>query len=160
MQTLVYSPFYPRKCKRTWHFKNSVVWGVGSNEGASGAVLERLWRWLAHHRMFSRLCSSPLYINPPFGYKAQNDFYNATLSFTTRWSLNQLFGLLFYLERRFGRQRKRAFKNAPRTLDIDMIFYNRVVYRQPHLSLPHPRWAKRPSVTLPLFLQALAWRQA
>ncbi|BCZ18285.1 2-amino-4-hydroxy-6-hydroxymethyldihydropteridine pyrophosphokinase FolK [Helicobacter sp. NHP19-003] len=160
MQTVVYSPFYPKKCKRVLRLKNSVVWGIGSNEGASGAVLERLWRWLSNNRMFSSLHSSPLYINPPFGYTAQNDFYNATLVFTTRWSLNQLLGLLFYLERRFGRKRQRAFKNAPRTLDIDMIFYNRVVYKQAHLNLPHPQWDKRPSVTLPLFLQALVWRQA
>ncbi|WP_163499264.1 2-amino-4-hydroxy-6-hydroxymethyldihydropteridine diphosphokinase [Helicobacter suis] len=159
MRTVVYSAFFPRKCQRTERLKNVVVLGIGSNMGNSLKIFESLWRYFAKHKAFSCLHSSPLYLNPPFGYTNQRDFYNATLSFRTKWGVNQLFGLLFYLERRWGRLRQRAFKNAPRTLDIDLIFYNHLIYKQPYLTLPHPEWAHRESVLIPLILQRLAWKE-
>lgn len=159
MRTLVYSPFFPKKCGRVRCLKNTATLGIGSNVGYSKKIFETLWLWFAKHSAFSSLCSSPLYINPPFGYTHQQDFYNATLSFRTALSLIELFVLIFYLERRWGRKRKRFFKNAPRTLDIDLIFFNRLVCRQPHLTLPHPGWNKRESVLVPLILQHLAWRE-
>ena len=52
------------------------------------------------------------------------------------------------VEKRFGR--KRLFKDAPRTLDIDMIFYENVKMMTKELTLPHPEWMKRASVLIPL----------
>ncbi len=160
MRTLVYSPFFPKKCGRVWDLKNTATLGIGSNVGNSKKIFEWLWLWFAKHRAFSLLTSSPLYLNPPFGYHHQAHFYNATLSFKTALSVLELFSLIFYLERRWGRSRKRAFKNAPRTLDIDVIFFNRLVSRQAHRMLPHPEWSRRESVLVPLILGHLAWREA
>ncbi|WP_120944059.1 MULTISPECIES: 2-amino-4-hydroxy-6-hydroxymethyldihydropteridine diphosphokinase [Helicobacter] len=158
--TLVYTRFFPSKCARAYPLKNRATLGIGSNVGDSKKIFEALWLYLTRHRLFSRLHSSPLYLNPAFGYTKQRDFTNATLSFDTALGVLELFRLVFYLERRWGRARKRPFKNAPRTLDIDMLFFNRMVYKQPYLTLPHPKWKQRASVLVPLFLQRLAWRGA
>jgi 2-amino-4-hydroxy-6-hydroxymethyldihydropteridine diphosphokinase len=55
---------------------------------------------------------------------------------------------LLHVEKIFGR--KRSFKNAPRTLDLDLIFYEDIKIKSKHLSVPHPSWSKRESVVLPL----------
>jgi 2-amino-4-hydroxy-6-hydroxymethyldihydropteridine diphosphokinase len=52
--------------------------------------------------------------------------------------------------------RERPFKNAPRTLDLDLIFYDDVVLATPELTLPHPRWHERAFVLQPL---AEVWPQ-
>jgi len=52
------------------------------------------------------------------------------------------------IEKRFGR--KRLFKDGPRTLDIDMIFYENIKMMTEELMLPHPEWMKRSSVLIPL----------
>jgi len=52
------------------------------------------------------------------------------------------------LETRQGRER--PYKNAPRTLDLDLIFYDKVVLYTPELTLPHPRWQERAFVLHPL----------
>jgi 2-amino-4-hydroxy-6-hydroxymethyldihydropteridine diphosphokinase len=46
--------------------------------------------------------------------------------------------------------RERPFKNAPRTLDLDIIFYGDVSLDTPELTLPHPRWQERAFVLQPL----------
>ena len=55
---------------------------------------------------------------------------------------------LLRLEKRFGR--KRSFENAPRTLDLDIIFFDNLVMNTQKLTLPHPAWYERESVTIPL----------
>jgi glucokinase len=57
---------------------------------------------------------------------------------------------LLWVERRFGR--RRSFKNAPRTLDLDIIFYGNRRIRTRRLRLPHPGYTERPSVLWPLAL--------
>jgi 2-amino-4-hydroxy-6-hydroxymethyldihydropteridine diphosphokinase len=52
------------------------------------------------------------------------------------------------LEKANGRER--PYKNAPRTLDLDIIFHGDVVLNTPELSLPHPRWQARAFVVWPL----------
>jgi 2-amino-4-hydroxy-6-hydroxymethyldihydropteridine diphosphokinase len=46
--------------------------------------------------------------------------------------------------------RERPYKNAPRTLDLDLIFYGDVALATPELTLPHPRWQERAFVLQPL----------
>ena len=55
---------------------------------------------------------------------------------------------LLRLEKRFGR--KRSFANAPRSLDLDIIFFDNLVINTPKLTLPHPGWHERESVLIPL----------
>jgi 2-amino-4-hydroxy-6-hydroxymethyldihydropteridine diphosphokinase len=55
---------------------------------------------------------------------------------------------VLYIEEKGGR--KRTVRNAPRTMDIDILFYNRLVLEKPGLSIPHPRIADRRFVLEPL----------
>jgi 2-amino-4-hydroxy-6-hydroxymethyldihydropteridine diphosphokinase len=52
------------------------------------------------------------------------------------------------LEKTAGRER--PYLNAPRTLDLDIIFYGDIALDSPRLTLPHPRWQKRAFVLVPL----------
>jgi 2-amino-4-hydroxy-6-hydroxymethyldihydropteridine diphosphokinase len=92
--------------------------------------------------------SSPILINPPFGYRDQPDFYNAVLLLRTPLSPRALLRRMLEAERRFGR--RRSFPNAPRTLDLDLLFYEGRRIERPELQIPHPHWKERLSVTLPL----------
>jgi 2-amino-4-hydroxy-6-hydroxymethyldihydropteridine diphosphokinase len=66
----------------------------------------------------------------------------------TRRSAEGLLSDLQALEARFGRER--PYRNAPRTLDLDLLFFGTQRSTGPALVLPHPRWAQRAFVVLPL----------
>ncbi|PAF49266.1 2-amino-4-hydroxy-6-hydroxymethyldihydropteridine diphosphokinase [Helicobacter sp. 12S02232-10] len=155
MRTLIFTDFFPYRVFLPHYFTNTVTLGIGGNVGNCEKRFKELWRWFSSNKNFSFLASSPIYRNPPFGYVYQEDFYNATITLSTNLSIVELFGLVFYLERRFGRPKKRAFKNSPRTLDIDIIFFNDLILKRPYLKIPHPKWHQRESVLIPLFLEYL-----
>lgn len=131
----------------------SVVLGIGANIGTQDKILARFWHLLcffaSHSRIFG-ISTSPIYRNPPFGYANQAHFYNAIITLSTSLSLLQIYALVFYAERNFGRVRKREFKNAPRTIDIDIIFYSDCIFRAKYLTLPHPSYHNRASVLIPM----------
>lgn len=91
---------------------------------------------------------SALYLSKPVGYADQPDFVNAVVSVHTRLSPRDLMQALLDIEARHGRNR--TFKNAPRTLDLDLLLYDGLVMHAPGLTLPHPRMTERPFVLLPL----------
>ena len=76
------------------------------------------------------------------------DFINAVALVHTQLSPLALLHALQALEQQSGRER--PYKNAPRTLDLDIIFYGDLALSTPELTLPHPRWHERAFVLLPL----------
>lgn len=153
MRALFYSSYFPYDsvCKK--RFFNRVLLGIGGNVGDCIARFERLFRKICTDSRFCIVATSPIYRNPAFGYQDQEDFYNATMSIGTNCGIVEMFRMIFYWERYFGRERKRAFKNAPRTLDIDLIFFNQIQLKREYLIVPHPMWQERESVLIPLQLQ-------
>ncbi|WP_457597314.1 2-amino-4-hydroxy-6-hydroxymethyldihydropteridine diphosphokinase [Hydrogenimonas sp.] len=127
-----------------------VVVGVGGNLGDVPRRFDRVLDYLRRSGRVRVLRTSPLLKNPPFGYLDQPDFFNAVVEFETRLSPFGLLRWLLWVERRFGR--RRSFPNAPRTLDLDIIFYDELRWRSRRLEVPHPRYAERVSVTIPLTL--------
>lgn len=139
---------------------NMFVLGLGSNLALKGRgsveILESVFAWLDSHSQIRILHSSPIWRNPPFGFALQNDFYNAVLICESSLSLVEIYRLMFYVERRFGRGRKRAFKNAPRTLDVDLILFNALCLKWEHLYVPHRFYTQRSSVMVPMsFIESL-----
>lgn len=132
--------------------RHIITLGIGANLGTRQEICKRFAHLLDSlaSKDFTLLATSPILHNPPFGYTNQPYFYNATITLATSLSVVELFARVFYLERRFGRGRKRAFKNAPRTLDIDIIFYDKVIIKRPYLTIPHHGFRTRDSVLLPL----------
>ncbi|SBT09798.1 2-amino-4-hydroxy-6-hydroxymethyldihyropteridine pyrophosphokinase [Candidatus Accumulibacter aalborgensis] len=96
----------------------------------------------------SLLCISSMYRTAPVGIRGQPDFINAVAALTTALAAEKLLDALFAVERRFGRRRE--FRHAPRTLDLDLLLYDQLVVDSPRLSLPHPRMHLRAFVVAPL----------
>ncbi len=97
----------------------------------------------------TRLCAqSALYRSAPVGYAAQPDFINAVVLLETALSAPDLLQSLLNIERDCGRIRD--FRNAPRTLDLDLLLYGDLVMHEAGLTLPHPRMHERAFVLLPL----------
>jgi 2-amino-4-hydroxy-6-hydroxymethyldihydropteridine diphosphokinase len=103
------------------------------------------------------LAASSLYRTAPVGLRHQPDFINAVVELVAVSPKGTSFGAspastllqsLFEIEGRFGRQR--SVKNAPRTLDLDLLLCGDEVSDDPELTLPHPRLHERAFVLAPL----------
>lgn len=91
---------------------------------------------------------SSLYRTAPVGYDNQPDFVNAAAEVNTELEPLALLRALLALETAHGRER--PFPNAPRVLDLDLLFYDDLAMNTPELTLPHPRLHERGFVLFPL----------
>ena len=120
---------------------------LGANLGNAVVTVQQALRDVAGLPETQLLKASSLYRSAP--YEAQGpDFINAVALLHTQLSPLALLHALQALELRHGRER--PFKNAPRTLDLDLIFYGDLSMNTPELTLPHPRWHERAFVLQPL----------
>ncbi len=94
------------------------------------------------------LAASSLYRSAPVGLKNQPDFINAVVALDTTLTARALLDELFAIEARFGR--RRDYRHAPRTLDLDLLLYGDAVSTDPQLTIPHPRMHERAFVLMPL----------
>ncbi len=122
--------------------------GIGGNVGDVVRRFDHLLQLLMRDNIVSLSHTSPILRNPPFGFAEQPDFFNAVIMITTDLNPRALLRYLLEVERKFGR--KRLFKDGPRTLDLDLLFYEEVKMNHKDLTLPHPHWSERASVLLPL----------
>lgn len=94
------------------------------------------------------LAASSLYRSAPVGHADQPDFINAVAHLATALAPQDLLAALLAIEHDFGRER--AFRNAPRTLDLDLLLYDAQCIDEPGLAVPHPRMHQRAFVLAPL----------
>lgn len=126
----------------------SAIIALGSNlQNPVGQVRAALAAIAAHPRIELEQTSS-FYLTAPVGYDDQPDFVNAVCAVSTDLSGVGLLAALTRIEADFGRER--TFRNAPRTLDLDIIDYQHQTSDDPHLTLPHPRAHERSFVMKPL----------
>jgi 2-amino-4-hydroxy-6-hydroxymethyldihydropteridine diphosphokinase len=142
------STFFPFSKSSSKKFPHKALIGVGCNVGNCVRRYKKLFLYLQSYPKVEVIASSILYKNPPFGYLEQDDFINSVMIIETSFSAKELLYFLLHTEKKF--KRKRSFKNAPRTLDLDIILYDDVRYSDRKLSLPHPHFKERDSVLLPL----------
>lgn len=110
--------------------------------------MEHLWIYLGKLSQLSPIQSGVILKNPPFGHIEQADFYNTVIEIATSLQPRALLRLLWRIEKHFGRVR--SFPNAPRTLDLDMIFFDSRKISTKELTVPHLSWNERLSVLVPL----------
>ena len=91
--------------------------------------------------------ASSLYASAPHEATGP-EFVNAVVMYDTDLLPLELLDALQNLEKTAGRER--PYLNAPRTLDLDIIFFGDIALDSPRLTLPHPRWQKRAFVLVPL----------
>ena len=124
----------------------TVYIAFGANRGdAKGNILKAL-QGLAAFCQVSQI--SPLYLSKPEGFLEQEDFTNGALEAKTDLSPIQLLASLKEIETRLGRQK--SFRDAPREIDLDIIFYDNEIVTFPQLYIPHQSFRKREFVLLPL----------
>ncbi len=121
---------------------------LGSNLGNPVQIVEDAIDAMAALRGSLLKAMSSLYRTAPVGLKRQPDFINAVVALDTRLSPRDLLDELFAVEARFGRER--SVRNAPRTLDLDLLLHGETVQDDPVLTLPHPRMHERAFVLAPL----------
>jgi 2-amino-4-hydroxy-6-hydroxymethyldihydropteridine diphosphokinase len=93
---------------------------------------------------------SPNYVTAPVGGPAQPDYVNAVACIETTLSPQALLRAMQRIERRQGRVRDAMSRNAPRTLDLDLLLYGARRIGSRHLAVPHPRMHERAFVLRPL----------
>jgi 2-amino-4-hydroxy-6-hydroxymethyldihydropteridine diphosphokinase len=146
--TLFYTANFPKYFNRNSNKKHKVTIGIGGNIGNTKRLFNKLLLTLNKDQRFTIIKTSPLLLNPPFGFLEQNDFLNGIIALKTNLAPNAFLKSMQRLENRFGR--KRSFQAAPRTLDIDIIFFDNKKINTKKLIVPHKDWANRESVTIPL----------
>ncbi|MCF6172549.1 MAG: 2-amino-4-hydroxy-6-hydroxymethyldihydropteridine diphosphokinase [Campylobacteraceae bacterium] len=153
--TLYFEKFFPIKNQKKSSFKHICIIGIGGNIGNVKKRFYLVFLKFMKDKRFHILQTSPILQNPPFGYLEQKDFLNAVLVMQTSLSPKELLKNLLHIEKQF--KRERSFKNAPRSLDLDIIFYDDLTIKTKNLSVPHPNWHKRNSVIIPLsFIERIA----
>ena len=121
--------------------------GVGANLGfARDAVLNALAD-LSRLLFTDFVASSSLYRSSPIDGEGP-DYINAVAEISTQLAALELLAALQAIETRYGRVR--TTRNAPRTLDLDLLLYGDGMLKTPDLTVPHPRMAERAFVLMPL----------
>lgn len=144
--TLIFTQHFPYNTKSKGGYK--ALLGIGGNIGDVVRRFEHLFWYLKRSSFVYIIETAPILKNPPFGYLEQGDFYNSLILVETHLTPQALLRYMLRVEKVFGR--KRLFKDGPRTLDIDIIFYENVKMDTESLTLPHPGWMQRSSVLIPL----------
>jgi len=121
---------------------------VGSNQGDSVRICRQAFDVLRKHPAINILKISSLYRTSPVGPVEQDRFINASAVLQTRLEPQALFELMLEVEKSFGRIR--TVKWGPRTLDLDLLFYENIQLDLPVLKVPHPLMSKRLFVLMPL----------
>ena len=133
--------------------EEGVILSLGSNLGDR---LTHLRRGVASLAGCLRIGSvSSVFETAPQGVAPQPDYLNAVIRGVTRLSPQALLDWAREIEDAAGRER--PFPGAPRTLDIDLLFFGERVIHEPRLTIPHPRWRDRPFVLVPLMEVAPGW---
>jgi 2-amino-4-hydroxy-6-hydroxymethyldihydropteridine diphosphokinase len=146
--TLYFDRCFPQRFKRNTLHRYRSVLGIGGNIGDVKRRFVHLLHFLRRDKRVDLLQSAPILKNPPFGFKAQEDFLNSVIEVSTSMPPHLFLKYILHVEKKF--RRRRSFQDAPRTLDIDMIFFDTRVIGSKTLTLPHPHWNERLSVVVPL----------
>ena len=122
--------------------------GLGANLDDPAAQIEQALVDLDRLPDTRLTARSSLYVSAPVGNVDQPDFINAVAQLHTTLAPRALLAALLDIEQQHGRAR--SFRNAPRTLDLDLLLYGAAHFHEDDLTLPHPRMTERAFVLLPL----------
>jgi len=122
--------------------------GLGSNLEDPSSQLQRAFADLGGLPETRLVARSSLYRSAPVGYLDQPDFVNAVAQIETGLTPQVLLQSLLDIEHRHGRER--TFRNAPRTLDLDVLLYDDLQMHEHGLTIPHPQMHLRAFVLQPL----------
>ena len=122
--------------------------GIGTNIGDREKNIRDAINAFNHFPETKVTDISAVYETEPWGYTAQDNFYNVCVKVETEMSPEVLLGGCLGIEASMGRER--PFKNAPRVIDIDLLLYEDEKRCTKELMLPHPLIGERAFVLIPL----------
>ncbi len=122
--------------------------GLGSNLEDPHSQLQRAFAELDRLPGTRLVARSSLYRSAPLGYADQPEFVNAVAKIETALTPQALLQALLQIEHEHGRER--TFRNAPRTLDLDVLLYDDAQMHEHGLTIPHPQMHLRAFVLQPL----------
>jgi len=126
-----------------------VYLGLGTNLGDKMRNLNDALSLLAME-VGEVLCQSSFYESKPNGFESENDFLNAAVLVETSLSPFDLLAKTQMLESQLGRATSRAKIYVDRIIDIDILMYENRIINQPALKIPHPLFAERDFVLIPM----------
>ncbi len=122
--------------------------GIGSNLGDKVDHCEQAVRQILSIDCHKLLARSSLYKTQPLGYLDQDWFVNGVIQIETELDPPDLLKSMKEIESRLGRVE--TFRWGPRTIDLDLLFYDDRVIDSGDLMVPHPLLHKRQFVLVPL----------
>ena len=126
----------------------TVLIGIGSNTGDRVTYLQSAIDAI-HTQIGSIDQLSNLYQTPALGFEGE-DFINGCLKVSTQLEASQVLDKLLAIEQSLGRTRHEDGQYHSRTIDLDLLFYDRLISKSERLELPHPRLHNRRFVLQPL----------
>lgn len=138
---------------RGWH---TAYIALGSNMGDRLAYLNQAVATLDGHPDCRVVKVSDYLVTKPYGGVAQADFLNGALELRTLLEPEELLALLHEIEQ--AANRERLIHWGPRTLDLDILFYDDLVLDTPSLHIPHADLQNRSFVLVPL-AQLAPWKR-
>ena len=120
---------------------------LGSNMGNSKKLLSKA-KLQIEKQIGSVKRQSSLYATAAWGNTKQPDFLNQVIIIETALTTVQTMQTILNIEKKMGRLR--TVKNAPRIIDIDILFFNKEIINQQGLIIPHPQIQNRRFVLVPL----------
>ena len=138
-----------RISKTVYMNRHTVFISVGSNMGDKIAQCQFGVSQVADHPDVELTGTSSLYRTAPVDYVDQDWFVNAAFRIATTLTPHQLLALTKDVQSEAG-QGPKAVRFGPRTLDLDLIFYDDLILQDDELELPHPRAHKRRFVLRPI----------
>lgn len=126
---------------------NNIYLLLGSNIGDSKRQLTNAIKHIQQQiGKVSR--QSNLYVTAAWGKTDQPDFLNQVIVVKTALSPAKTISTILSIEKEMGRVRTE--KNAPRIIDIDILFFNKDIIKEQHLIVPHPEIQNRRFVLVPM----------
>jgi len=127
---------------------NIVFIGLGSNIGDKIENLRKAADKIEKDPFCSVQSLSSFYESKAFGNLEQADFINAVIKINTQHSPETLFQILKKTEKEIGRKENARW--GPREIDLDILFYNDLIYSSVNLKIPHKGISERDFVLIPM----------
>ena len=131
--------------ERKW---NKVYIAAGSNLGDKEETLKEAIYKIDKRKDCVVTKVSNFYTTDPVGYEDQDQLVNCVFEINTLQTPSELMDTLLEVEKDF--KRERIIRWGPRTLDLDIIFYNDIISYDEHILIPHPRAHERQFVMKPM----------
>ena len=127
---------------------NKAYLGLGTNMGDRLEYLNSACTILSQYENINITNKSKIYETKAWGYTDQADFLNMCLEIETSLDEFQLLEVCGEVEQKLNRER--IIRWGPRTIDVDILFFNDIILNNEKLSIPHPRISERAFVLIPL----------